>query len=569
MTTTYTFKAAFTSYGQPYAPSPAPTCTVVDSANNMLANAQAVTLIGNLVGVCLYSYSGADDLDLVGRFLTTDTNVDQATLYSYTPSQVVNKLDARISSGAAMTQSGLTAQGYTTTRAGYIDVLNGLVAAIWASAARTLTAFGFTVATNSDANVTAIKAKTDNLPSDPADESALEAAITAAAAPLATQISVDAITAKLLTIAGEVWSYAVRTLSNVTSSVTVLFTPSAVSATRFCYCTLNEMAEDQSEWVGNEALRRFILPATQYLVNEIGQFQPLIQLKKLNGNGKTVLFVPPLLQISGSVVNYQTTLSAADYLLRADDESDSPIWSNGPYLRMEAAPDSVNLSTWYERAQSVEIPGVWGLYQRADATGATLGSAQNASVASLSVDDGAKVSPGMLLQIDSEWEFVTDYGAASAATTLGAALDASSEIVALVSGAAVKIGEIIKFDFEQCKVLDIQTNSIYVSRGWNNTKKVAHLVGAAVSVYRTFSVERGVNGSTAQTHENGAALARLVVPEDVNYLTRQIATLMMKKSQTGYAGRAGNAEGETFYNFEFPRDAIARVKANYDIPLAR
>jgi hypothetical protein len=35
-------------------------------------------------------------------------------------------------------------------------------------------------------NVTAIKAKTDNLPSDPADESLLEAAITAATSPLAT-----------------------------------------------------------------------------------------------------------------------------------------------------------------------------------------------------------------------------------------------------------------------------------------------------------------------------------------------------------------------------------------------
>jgi hypothetical protein len=37
-------------------------------------------------------------------------------------------------------QSALTAQGYTTTRAGYLDTLNGLVAAVWASGTRTLTA---------------------------------------------------------------------------------------------------------------------------------------------------------------------------------------------------------------------------------------------------------------------------------------------------------------------------------------------------------------------------------------------------------------------------------------------
>jgi hypothetical protein len=43
-----------------------------------------------------------------------------------------------------------------------------LVSDIWSFATRTLSAFGFTVATSSDANVTAIKAKTDNLPASPA-----------------------------------------------------------------------------------------------------------------------------------------------------------------------------------------------------------------------------------------------------------------------------------------------------------------------------------------------------------------------------------------------------------------
>ena len=42
---------------------------------------------------------------------------------------------------ATDTQTGLTAQGYTTTRAGYLDTLNGLVAAVWAAGTRTLTAF--------------------------------------------------------------------------------------------------------------------------------------------------------------------------------------------------------------------------------------------------------------------------------------------------------------------------------------------------------------------------------------------------------------------------------------------
>jgi len=47
-------------------------------------------------------------------------------------------LDA--SATATATQTGLTAQGYTSTRAGYLDTLNGLVSAIWSAVTRTLTA---------------------------------------------------------------------------------------------------------------------------------------------------------------------------------------------------------------------------------------------------------------------------------------------------------------------------------------------------------------------------------------------------------------------------------------------
>lgn len=81
--------------------------------------------------------------------------------------------------------AALTAQGLTTTRASYLDTLNDLVASIWSATTRTLSAFGFmpsldsaydaakTAASQSsvttiDGLVDAIKAKTDNLPADPA-----------------------------------------------------------------------------------------------------------------------------------------------------------------------------------------------------------------------------------------------------------------------------------------------------------------------------------------------------------------------------------------------------------------
>ncbi len=342
-------------------------------------------------------------------------------------------------------------------------------------------------------------------------------------------------------------------------------------AYKYAYCTVDEMAADQSDnGIGPDVLGRFIIPASQYLLAEIGQFFPMIETLHITGSGKETLFVPALLAVNGSIVNDEDTLVAADYILRADENTDRPAWLNGPYLRIDADPDATNLSVWSAESNSVTIPGIWGLYRRAENTGATIGTQQSDTASTLVVDDGSKISLGMLLEIGSEWQFVNSFGAVSAATTLASGLDGSSETVSLTSGAAVKVGEIIKVDFEQMKVLDIQTNSAFVARGWNKTKKASHLSGAAVSVYRTFGVDRAVNGSSAAAHLVGAVVSRLVMPDDINYLTRQIATLMFKKSQTGYAGRSGSPEtGETFYTHEFPRDVIARVKSNYYIPETR
>jgi len=102
MTTLYKFKAFYTKLGVGAAPSSAPVATVVDTdANTKLANAQATTALTNLPGYYEYEYSGADNLDLVGLFHTTDTTTDQQDLVSY----VVDK----VYQGVALTEAGVDA----------------------------------------------------------------------------------------------------------------------------------------------------------------------------------------------------------------------------------------------------------------------------------------------------------------------------------------------------------------------------------------------------------------------------------------------------------------------------
>lgn len=119
----------------------------------------------NAPGVYQYVLATSSIITTEGDYIAEYANTG-------TPAGICAETYSFVATVATGVQAGLTVQGYTTTRAGYLDALNGIVAAIatavWGAAARTLTAFGFTVATDSDSNVTAIKAKTDNLPAVPA-----------------------------------------------------------------------------------------------------------------------------------------------------------------------------------------------------------------------------------------------------------------------------------------------------------------------------------------------------------------------------------------------------------------
>jgi hypothetical protein len=146
MTTIYKFKAYFTEQGIGAAPSSAPVATVLDTdANTKLADAQASTAKSNLPGYYEYEYSGADNLDLVCLFHTSDTGTDQQDLVSYVVEKVY-QADAKL------------------------DVIDGIVDAILVD-----------TGTDIPASITTVQADLDNPSQYKADVSALalEATLTA------------------------------------------------------------------------------------------------------------------------------------------------------------------------------------------------------------------------------------------------------------------------------------------------------------------------------------------------------------------------------------------------------
>ena len=99
MTTVYKFKSGYTKLGVATAPASAPTFSAVDSSDNLLVNAQATSALVNLPGAYLYEYSGADGLDLVGKFSTTDATMDGQDLFSIPDAFTVSDIWAALLTG--------------------------------------------------------------------------------------------------------------------------------------------------------------------------------------------------------------------------------------------------------------------------------------------------------------------------------------------------------------------------------------------------------------------------------------------------------------------------------------
>lgn len=340
------------------------------------------------------------------------------------------------------------------------------------------------------------------------------------------------------------------------------------------FCTVADLAADrQTAGLDETRMYQAVRDASDFVQKEIGWFIPVTQTLSFHGHGSRRLFVPPILDVL-SIVNYANTsgpitLDTIDYLLKPEGS----FWNHGPYAEILVDPFTRKLQNWCDIQNGVQIAGLWGKYLRSGDTGATVQDAagQLSNQLTLLVSNGGKVSPGMVLLVESEQESVTGWGTpTTAVTALNGAITASDEILTVDDGTLVNIGETIRIDFEQMRIKDIRANQFAVIRSWNGTGKTAHLDNAPLDVYRTVTVERGMNGTTAAAHAKNTALSRYFVPDDILYLTKEIATLSANKALSGYQGRTGSQEtGVVFYNDAFPQFDIDKIKKNYNIPRAR
>lgn len=333
------------------------------------------------------------------------------------------------------------------------------------------------------------------------------------------------------------------------------------------FCTIADLIADaQAPGVDEARMMQAIREASDHVQKRIGWFIPVTLPRTLTGNGTPRLAVPPFLGID-TLIHDGDTLSASDYILKPD----GGYWAHGPYGEIYVDPDSSLLTAWSTDAHAIEITGPCGLYDRSGSTGATVQDApQSNSQTTLKVSNGGLVSPGMILKVESEQEAVTGWESPTTnVTLLDGAITATDDIITVDDGSLVNVGEILRLDFEQMRVKDKRTHQLHVARGWNNTGQVSHADNTQVDVYRTVTVARNVNGTAAASHAQNTAISRYYAPDDIQYLTKQITTLIVSKAKSGYQGRTGDAElGTVFYHDVFTRE-IDQIRETYWIPKAR
>jgi hypothetical protein len=326
------------------------------------------------------------------------------------------------------------------------------------------------------------------------------------------------------------------------------------------FCTANQVIEDLHLRGFEDTLLDRIKEASDMIRRKGGLFIPVSETRKYGQDPRVdePLYVDHLLAVTGTITNDGAAVT--EYTLYPLNKC----WENGPYIQI--AQDG----NWADE-DGIEIPGRWGKYEEDAALGLT-GTQATAVITTLEVTNGSLISPGMILKIGDEQEYVTEGNgsknspAATAATSLvnGSIYEADSSI-AVDNGAEFNAGEVIQIDVEDMKILKVNGNMLAVERGWNGTTPADHANDEGIGVYRTFTVMRGVNGTKAAAH-SAAEIYQCKVPESVNYLCRQIAALMRMKAASGFTGITGNAEGgQGSYYSEFPPNQIKAVLAPFNV----
>lgn len=223
-----------------------------------------------------------------------------------------------------------------------------------------------------------------------------------------------------------------------------------------------------------------------------------------------------------------------------------PVNTGPPYTYLELdRSTSATFGAGTTPQRNIAITGTWGYSLDTAPAGALSSAVASTTGTTIGVTNSMGAGVGDLLQIDTEWMLLADKALASTGQSLQVALTAKSDdqTVGVTNGTSYSAGEVVVLDAERMLVIDIAGNNLTVKRAWDGSTLAAH-TGSTIYAARSWTVVRGLRGTTAATHLNGAAVSRFVPPPLITQLALAEAENHLLQGQSGYARTVGSADSD-------------------------
>ena len=240
-----------------------------------------------------------------------------------------------------------------------------------------------------------------------------------------------------------------------------------------------------------------------------------------------------------TTITYRLSGGGAGFWLERDLLSISAATSEGVAVTVgdiEVSPAEAPYS-WVDIAGvDVTITGDWGYSNDTNPAGALAVAVSNDSDAFVTVTNESLVGIGDVITADSERMNVTAKAMVDTTANLASDLaESDSDVtVTLDDGSLVNEGERILIGSERMLVTDVAGNDATVVRAVDGTTLAAHTGSLDVYAPRKLTVERGAQGSTADTHLQNAALTKNAPPEPIVTWAIAEALMSIARESTSY-----------------------------------
>lgn len=246
----------------------------------------------------------------------------------------------------------------------------------------------------------------------------------------------------------------------------------------------------------------------------------------------------------------ETAITSGDYFLE-------PVNDGPPFSRIDIDSASGNFfSSASDSAQrAVRVTGRWGYNEDTEAAGTVDDSSGiSASDTTLEVSDASLIDVGNVIFIGMEAIFVKERATKDTGANLDTAdltRDESNVTVNCSNLALVHPGEIIQINAEKMLIesrsATTGAGTLVVERAYDGSLLAAHSQPQDMLAFRSLTIVRGVNGTTAAIHADTTAIARYLPPPDIENTVFAIAEFYYQHGGAGWTGElaAGDAVAES------------------------